>query len=161
MPTKQSALDATDRRILSELSRNGRISLTELAPLVGLSQSPCWTRVKRLEESGIISGYAALIDHNAIGLGEVVFVEVTLDNHTDDRVAEFGEQIARVPEVLEAHLVAGAYDYLLKVVVGSTAEYERFLRDRLYKIKGIRQSRSTFALRTLKSSPSVDPLVTA
>jgi len=156
-PTKP--FDAIDRRMLSELARDGRISLAELASRVGLSQSPCWTRLRRLEERGAIRGYVAVLDQKQLGFGNVVFVEITLDSHNEDRVAEFGEALARLPEVLEAHLVTGDYDYLVKIAVSDTDHFERFLAKKLYKIKGIRQSRSMFALRALKQVGSVDPML--
>ncbi|KMO32858.1 AsnC family transcriptional regulator, partial [Methylobacterium tarhaniae] len=132
-----------------------------LAERVGLSQSPCWTRLRRLEEAGLIRDYVAVLDHRALGLPDVVFVEVTLDKHDDSVLEAFDTEILRIPEVLEAHLVSGEYDYMIKVAVSGTAHYERFLREKLYRIRGIRQSRSVFALRTLKQEVSVDPVAVA
>jgi Lrp/AsnC family leucine-responsive transcriptional regulator len=133
--------------------------MNELAAEVGLSASPCWTRVRRLEAAGVITGYAALIDQRAIGITNIIFVEVTLDRHDDRMLERFGEALARIPEVLDAYLVTGDYDYLVRVAVTSTEHYERFLRESLYRIEGIRHSRSTFALRTLKQASSVDPML--
>jgi Lrp/AsnC family leucine-responsive transcriptional regulator len=155
------SLDLMDRKILSELRSDGRLTMSELAEKVGLSQSPCWTRVKHLEATGAIEGYVAVIDHKAIGMPNIVFVEVTLDRHDEKVLERFGEALARIPEVLEAHLVTGEYDYLVKVVVAGTEHYEQFLRESLYRIPGIRHSRSTFALRALKRAISVDPLLVA
>ncbi|UFZ02753.1 Lrp/AsnC family transcriptional regulator [Bradyrhizobium ontarionense] len=148
-----------DRRILSALREDGRLTMTELAARVGLSQSPCWTRVKRLEASGTIEKYVALLDHRAIGLPNIVFIEVTLDKHDEKVLEQFGRSLAKMPEVIEAHLVTGDYDYLVKVAVSGTEHYERFLREKLYRIPGIRHSRSTFALRALKQMASADPMV--
>lgn len=153
------SLDQMDRKILSALRSNGRLTMAELAEKVGLSQSPCWTRVKRLEACGAIAGYVAVLDHKAIGVPIVVFVEVTLDRHDEKALEHFGDALAQIPEVIEAHLVTGDYDYLVKVAIADTEHYERFLRESLYRIAGIRHSRSTFALRALKSSVSVDPLL--
>lgn len=133
--------------------------MTELAGKVGLSPSPCWTRVRRLEENGAIEHYSAVLSHAALGLSDTVFVEVTLDKHDDTVLEAFGAALARIPEVIEAHLVSGDYDYLVKVAVADTSDYERFLRQRLYKIKGVRHTRSIFALRALKKGGSVDPLL--
>jgi Lrp/AsnC family leucine-responsive transcriptional regulator len=152
-------LDRLDRKILSALRRDGRLTMAELAEKVGLSQSPCWTRVKRLEAGGAIEGYVAVLNHKAIGVPNVVFVEVTLDRHDERMLEDFGAALAKIPEVVEAHLVTGEYDYLVKVAVAGTEHYERFLRESLYRIAGIRHSRSTFALRALKSALSVDPLL--
>jgi Lrp/AsnC family transcriptional regulator, leucine-responsive regulatory protein len=115
--------------------------------------------LKRLEANGAIQRYAAILNHKAIGLANTVFVELTLNKHDDKVLEEFGTALARIPEVIEAHLVSGDYDYLVKVVVSDTEHYERFLRERLYKIPGIQHSRSTFALRALKDAVSVDPLL--
>ena len=152
-------LDLFDRKILAALAEDGRATLAEIAQRVGLSQSPCWTRLRRLEEQGVIKGYAALIDHKALGFTNIVFVEVTLDSHNEDRVAAFGAALVKLPEVLEAHLVTGDYDYLVKIAVSGTDHYESFLREKLYKIKGIRSSRSMFGLRSLKHVMSVDPML--
>jgi len=157
-PSKKGDLDSTDRKILSILQSKGRLTINELAEQVGLSASPCWTRVKRLEANGTIEGYAAIIDQKALGLRDVVFVEITLEKHDEKVLERFGQAIARMPQVLEAHLVTGDYDYLIKVAVADTADYERFLREQLYRIEGIRHSRSTFSLRSLKRAVSVDPL---
>ena len=158
---KNGRLDLTDRKILSALHLNGRLTINDLAEKVGLSPSPCWTRVKRLEANGTIERYAAIIDQAAIGLRDIVFVEITLEKHDEKVLDRFGSALARIPEVLEAHLVTGEYDYLVKVAVADTADYERFLRERLYGIEGIRSSRSTFSLRALKRAVSVDPLTVA
>jgi Lrp/AsnC family leucine-responsive transcriptional regulator len=150
-----------DRKILSALRNDGRLTIAELAEKVGLSQSPCWTRLKRLEASGAIERYVAILNHKAIGVPNVVFVEVTLDRHDERMLEEFGAALAEIPEVVEAHLVTGEYDYLVKVAVAGTEHYERFLRESLYRITGIRHSRSTFALRALKRASSADPLLLA
>ena len=155
---KPSELDLLDRRIISALQADGRLTINELSNRVGLSPSPCWTRVKRLEKNGVITGYTALIDSAAIGLRDVVFVEITLEKHDERVLDEFGEALSRMPEVVEANLVTGEYDYLAKVAVADTADYERFLREKLYRVRGIRHSRSTFALRSIKKTASVDPL---
>ncbi|MBR0740790.1 Lrp/AsnC family transcriptional regulator [Bradyrhizobium liaoningense] len=150
-------LDQLDRRILSALSENGRLTTSALAERVGLSTSPCWTRVKRLEETGAIEKYVAVLNHGNLGYNNVAFVEITLDKHDDKALERFGGALARIPEVMEAYLVTGDYDYLIKVVVRDTDHYERFLRQALYRIPGIRQSRTTFGLRTLKRQISIDP----
>lgn len=157
-PTGGTELDPIDRRILSALRADGRLTMNELGEKVGLSPSPCWTRVKRLENAGLIAGYVALLDHAALGLPDTVFVEITLNRHDDHALETFGESLARIPEVIEAHLVTGEYDYLVKVAVAGTQDYERFLRERLYRIEGIRHTRSTFALRAMKRSICVDPM---
>lgn len=155
----QHDLDLIDRKILSALRKDGRLTMGELAEKVGLSQSPCWTRVKRLEACGAIEGYVAVLNHKAIGLPNLVFVEITLDKHDEMALEQFGNALARIPEIIEAHVLTGEYDYLIKVAVSGTEHFERFLRESLYRIVGIRHSRSTFALRALKRDISVDPML--
>jgi len=153
----QVELDEIDRKILRELRSDGRLSNLKLAEKVGLSATPCWNRVRALEERGVIEGYAALLNHKAIGVPDTVIIEVTLDHHDDEALDRFGRAIAVLPEVLEAYLVTGEYDYLIKVAVAGTEGYEDFLRRKLYKLPGLRHSRSTFALRCLKRVASAVP----
>lgn len=145
-------MDTIDRKILSELQRNGRASLQEISQAVGLSSTPCWTRMKRMEDTGVIERYTVNLNAEALGLGETVMVQVTLDSHSDNTLEKFGEILAAIPEVVEAYLVSGEYDYLLRIAVKDTKDYERLLREKLYKIKGIRHSKSNFVLRTLKKA---------
>ena len=145
-------MDKTDRKILAELQKNGRASLQEISQAVGLSSTPCWTRMKRMEESRVIERYTVNLNAEALGLGETVMVQVTLDSHSDNTLEKFGEILASIPEVVEAYLVSGEYDYLLRIAVKDTKDYERLLREKLYKIKGIRHSKSSFVLRTLKKA---------
>lgn len=145
-------MDKIDRKILSELQHNGRASLQEISQAVGLSSTPCWTRMKKLEETGVIERYTVNLNAEALGLGETVMVQVTLDSHSDNTLEKFGETLASIPEVVEAYLVSGEYDYLLRIAVKDTKDYERLLREKLYKIKGVRHSKSSFVLRTLKKA---------
>lgn len=150
-------IDELDRRILRELRLDGRLSNTKLAEKVGLSTTPCWNRVRALEEGGMIEGYTALLSQTALGYPDTVIIEVTLDRHDDDIFEKFGQALAELPEVMEAYLLTGEYDYLIKVAVAGTAGYEEFLRRKLYKLPGLRHSRSTFVLRCLKRTYSVAP----
>src|SRR6267154_4258760 len=143
-------LDEIDRRILRALQQDARLTTAQLAEQIGLSTTPCWNRLKRLETQGFIDGYVALLNQDRLGLPETVIIEVTLDRHDEETLTRFGELLAGLPEVIEAYLTTGDYDYLVKVAVESTAGYERFLREKLYRIPGIRHSRSSFALRCLK-----------
>ncbi|MCZ2105666.1 MAG: Lrp/AsnC family transcriptional regulator [Comamonadaceae bacterium] len=145
-------MDRLDRKILAALQANSRASLQEIGAAVGLSPSPCWGRIRKMEEAGVITGYTVRLDPAALGLSETVIVMVTLDSHSDNTLEKFGAVLAAIPEVVEAHLVSGEYDYLLRVVVKDTRDYERLLREKLYRIKGIRHSQSSFVLRTLKSA---------
>jgi len=137
-------MDSIDRKILKVLQANARASLQEVGQAVGLSSSPCWGRIRKMEEAGVIEGYTVRLNPQALGLHDTVLVQVTLE--------KFGETLASIPEVMEAYLVSGDYDYLLRIAVRDTRDYERLLRERLYKIKGIRHSKSSFVLRTLKKS---------
>ena len=154
---KDKGLDEIDRRILRALRKQARLSNNELAEKVGLSPSPCWTRVRRLEDTGYIDSYVAVLNQAKLGLGDTVIIEVTLDRHDEDQIQKFGQALADLPEVLEAYLTTGEYDYFIKVAVDGTAGYERFLRERLYKVPGIRHSRSSFALKCLKRELSPAP----
>lgn len=150
-------IDELDRRILRALRHDGRLSNTKLAEKVGLSTTPCWNRVRALEEGGMIEGYTALISQTALGYPDTVIIEVTLDRHDDEIFEKFGQALADLPEVMEAYLLTGDYDYLIKVAVAGTAGYEEFLRKKLYKLPGLKHSRSTFVLRCLKRAHSVEP----
>jgi Lrp/AsnC family leucine-responsive transcriptional regulator len=154
---KDNQPDEIDRKILRILSSDARISNQKLAEQVNLSPTPCWNRVKALEDAGFIKEYVAILDQQALGLPDTVIIEVTLDRHDDDIFQRFGDALAKLPEVIEAYLLTGEYDYLIKVAVSGTAGYERFLREKLYRIPGLRHSRSTFVLRCLKRAHSVMP----
>lgn len=150
-------MDAIDKKILRTLSRQGRLTNAELAEQVGLSPSPCWTRVKRLEQGGVIKGYAAVLDQAALGLPDTVFIEVMMERHDEAQLQRFEAAVKDIPEILECHLVTGEYDYVIKAAVGGTAGYERLLRDRLYRLPGVRHTRTSFALRSLKQELSPLP----
>lgn len=145
-------LDKYDFAILTVLQHDARASLQEVSTRVGLSTTPCWNRIRKMEAEGVILGYTVRIDPAAIGFTESVIVQVTLDNHTDETLFDFGKELEQIPEVLEAFLVSGDYDYYIRIAVRDTRDYERLLRERLYKIPGIRHSKSSFVLRTLKQS---------
>ena len=145
-------LDRLDLAILQALQDNARASLQEIGARVGLSSTPCWNRIKRMEAEGVIRGYTVRIDPVRIGLTDTVIVQLTLDSHTDQTLYEFGQALEQIPEVVEAYLVSGDYDYYVRIAVRDTRDYERLLRERLYRIPGIRHSKSNFILRTLKQS---------
>lgn len=147
---RQPELDRIDLAILRALQRDARLSLAEISATVGLSTSPCWTRIKRMEQSGVIQGYTVWLNAEKLGLKDTVIVHLTLDSHSDEALERFGRELEQIPEVLEAYLVSGDYDYFLRLAVEDTRHYERLLRERLYKIPGIRHSKSSFVLRQLK-----------
>ncbi|MBI4694427.1 MAG: Lrp/AsnC family transcriptional regulator [Gammaproteobacteria bacterium] len=146
------ALDKFDLAILSVLQQDSRASLQEISEKVALSPTPCWNRIKRMESDGIIQGYSVRINQIEVGFAETVLVQVTLDNHSDQILFEFGRTLAEIPEVIEAFLISGDYDYLIRIAVRDTRDYERLLREKLYKIPGIRHTKSSFVLRYLKES---------
>lgn len=146
------AIDKFDLAILRELQRDARASLGDISAAVGLSTTPCWNRIKRMEADGVILGYTVRVDPTALGFRETVIVQVTLESHSDETIYEFGRMLEEIPEVLEATLISGDYDYLIRIAVRDTRDYERLLREKLYRIRGIRHSKSSFVLRTLKSS---------
>jgi Lrp/AsnC family leucine-responsive transcriptional regulator len=151
------SLDAVDLRILRELRFDARIKNSELAQKVGLSPTPCWNRVRALERDGVIQRYVTILDAEKLGLPDLVFVEVMLTSHDEATLDAFGRAVVDLPEVVEAWLVSGEYDYMIKVAVAGSAGYERFLRERLFRLPGIRHTRSSFALGCLKQSYSPSP----
>ncbi len=148
MPHRQ--LDAIDRRILEHLQDNARISNVDLAARVGISASPCWRRVRELEESGVISNYVTLIDAASVGLMVSVFVNVSLERQVERELEVFQNAIRGRPEVMECYLMTGEADFLLRVVVPDLMAYERFLMDHLTRVPGIASIKSSFALKQVK-----------
>jgi Lrp/AsnC family leucine-responsive transcriptional regulator len=146
-------LDRTDRRILTELQKNGRISNLELADAIGLSPSPCLRRVKQLEDSGIIEGYTALLNASRLGLKLMALIQINMDKHTPDRFEHFENMIKSYPEVLECLLIAGqSADYLLKIAVQDMEVYQDFLLNKITKIPGVTDVHSSFVLRQVIST---------
>ncbi|MBX6747632.1 MAG: Lrp/AsnC family transcriptional regulator, partial [Acetobacteraceae bacterium] len=113
-------MDATDRRILRALHRQARLTNAELAEEVGLSPSPCWTRVRRLEQAGVIQGYVAILNQAKLGLPDTVIIEVMMEHHDEDSLRRFEQAVTEMPEVIEAWLVTGEYDYVIKAAVAGT-----------------------------------------
>lgn len=142
-------LDATDRRILAALQRDGRMTNADLAEAANLSPSACHRRVKALEGAGVIDRYVALLDARRLGWPTTVFVEITLSGQADELLDAFEAAVRRVPDVLECHLMAGSADYLLKVVAQDTDDFARIHRQYLARLPGVAQMHSSFALRTV------------
>lgn len=142
-------LDATDKRILSVLQRTGRLSNADLSESVNLSPSACHRRVQRLEADGYIKDYVALLDARKMRVPTTVFVEITLQGQADEVLDAFEKAVARIPDVLECHLMAGSADYLLKVVAENTEDFARIHRQYLARLPGVAQMQSSFALRTV------------
>ncbi|MGH1354613.1 MAG: Lrp/AsnC family transcriptional regulator [Thalassovita sp.] len=143
------SLDDTDRRILKVLQNKGRMSNAELSEGVNLSPSACHRRVQRLEQEGYIKGYVALLDARKMDVPTTVFVEITLQGQADETLDAFEKAVARIPDVLECHLMAGTADYILKVVAENTEDFARIHRQHLTRLPGVAQMQSSFALRTV------------
>lgn len=142
--------DKTDRKILDALQDNARITNIELAQMVGLSPSPCLQRVRRLQESGLISRYVTLLNPLALGLTVSVFIQVSLERQVERALESFEKAIQSRPEVMECYLMTGDADYLLRVVVPDVPSLERFIVNYLSKISGIASIKSSFALKQVK-----------
>ena len=140
-------LDNTDRRILRVIQEEARVSNSDVAERVGLSPSPCWRRVRTLEENGVIERYVTLVNAKAVGLPINVFATVTLEKQAESALELFEKAVKKRPEVMECNLMTGEFDYLLRVVVPDLAAYERFLMDHLTRIKGIASIKSSFSLK--------------
>lgn len=148
----EKQFDRQDIAILRVLLRDSRRSLQDIGQEVGMSTTSCWNRIKRMEASGVIEGYTVKVNLSKLGYQDLVIVQVNLESHSDETLYEFGRTLETIPEVLEAFLISGDYDYYIRIAVQNTRDYERLLREKLYKIPGIRHSKSSFVLRTLKKS---------
>ncbi|MEJ1995192.1 MAG: Lrp/AsnC ligand binding domain-containing protein [Limibacillus sp.] len=143
-------LDRIDRKILTELQAEGRLPITGLAERVGLSKTPCQQRVKRLEEAGYIRGYAALLDLEKLGAGHVAFVEVKLNDTRAQALAAFNKAVLRLPEVEQCHMIAGDFDYLLKVRTRDIAEYRRVLGEALSALPHVANTSTFVVMESVK-----------
>ena len=145
-------IDETDRRLLRALQVDGRISNLELAERCNLSPSACSDRVRRLRENGFITGYAAMVDPEKVGRALLIFVEVLLDRTTKDVFDDFAAAARRAPDILECHMVAGGFDYLIKARVRDMTAYRAFLGDVLVDMPGVRETRTYAVLEEVKNS---------
>jgi Lrp/AsnC family leucine-responsive transcriptional regulator len=150
--TDEESFDKFDMAILRALLHDSRKTLQEIGTEVGLSPTSCWTRIKKLEAQEVIKRYTVDLDASKLGYHDSVIVQLTLESHSDETLYEFGRVLATIPEVQEAYLVSGDYDYYIRIAVRDTRDYERLLREKLYKIPGIRHSQSHFVLRVLKEA---------
>ena len=148
---KSTKIDQIDRRILIELQADGRISNAELAHRVGLPATSASDRLRRLIRQGYIAGFGARLDPHALGLGLLAFVEVHLDKTTPDVFERFAEAVRRAPEVLECHMVAGGFDYLVKARLADMAAYRHFLGDTLLALPGVRETRTYAGMEEVKN----------
>ena len=144
--------DKFDLAILRELLTDSRRSLQDIGETVKLSATTCWSRIKRMEAEKIIRKYSIDLDRARLGYKDTVIVQLTLASNSDETLYRFGQALARITEVLDAYLVSGDYDYYIRIAVKDTRDYERLLREKLYKIPGISHSKSSFVLRVLKDT---------
>ena len=146
-----TALDRTDQRLLAALQDDARLTVAELAERVSLSTSPCWRRVRRLEQAGYIAGYHAQLSATRLGYGITAFVSVVMGSHTREVARAFEASLHDIPEIVACHNVSGQYDFLLEVVATDLAAYGEFARNVLQDLPGVTELHSSFSLKSLKS----------
>lgn len=152
-------LSSADLKILQLLQQDAGLSTAEIAEKVGISQSPCWRRISRMEKAGLIKKRVAVLDQRKLGMEVVVFVNISLTAHGRQNLAAFEKEIRRFPEVLECYTVTGQMDYMLKIVTRDIQHYERFIRDQLMTLPMIREMHSTIAITEIKDTTEL-PLET-
>ena len=155
MSASDPVLDRTDRRILALLQQDGRISNVKLAEAVHLSPTATLERVRRLTEQGYILGYRARLDPHKLGAGMLVFVEIILDRTTETVLEDFRKAVRDQPEIMECHLVAGGFDYLLKLRVADMEDYRRVAGRVLWRLPGVRETRTYAVMEEVKNSPDL------
>ena len=148
-------LDRTDIRLLSALQKNAHLTAQELSEILNLSPSQAGRRRQRLETEGYIRGYVAMLDARKLGVPTTVFVEIKLQGQTDEVLDAFEKAVARIPDVLECHLMAGAADYILKVVAEDTEDFARIHRQHLARLPGVAKMQSSFTLRTVSNTTAL------
>jgi Lrp/AsnC family leucine-responsive transcriptional regulator len=153
--TAIDTLDRLDRRILRELQADGRISNLDLASRISLSPTATSERLKRLTRDGYVLGYSARLDPAKLGLDLIVFVEIKLDRMTPELFDGFADAVRRAPEVLECHMVAGGFDYLMKARVADMDSYRRFLADVLMKLPGVRETHTYAVMEEVKATTAL------
>ncbi|MGY3437985.1 MULTISPECIES: Lrp/AsnC family transcriptional regulator [unclassified Marinovum] len=152
MQLDQIELDRFDRSIVTVLAEDGRISITDLAKRIGLSKSPTQARLRRLEEAGVIRGYRALLDPIRLGLDHVAFVEVRLDDTREAALAAFAKAVARIPEIEQCHLIAGNFDYLMKVRTSDMRAYRQVLAEKISTLPHVSNTSTYVAMQAIKES---------
>lgn len=145
-------IDHIDRKILTALSRDARMSMASLADEVGLSKTPALTRLKKLEARGVIKGYTAILDHAQLGVGHVAFVQVNLTDTRSEALNAFSKAAKRIAEIEECHMIAGGFDYLLKVRTAHIAGFRRFLGETLSTMPHVSHTTTFVAMETVKES---------
>jgi Lrp/AsnC family leucine-responsive transcriptional regulator len=149
---RRPGLDDFDRKILAALVENARATNVEIADKVGLSEAPCLRRIRRMEAEGVIRGYTARLDPEAIGVGFVAYVTLVLDYLTASTAEQFVQRMAEIPEIVSCYIVSGGYDAILHVAAKDSASYSDIVFDKLRRIPGVKDVRSSFVMRTIKES---------
>ncbi|MCZ4352283.1 Lrp/AsnC ligand binding domain-containing protein [Roseovarius aestuarii] len=145
-------LDAIDRRILTALQTHGRLSIVDLAEKVHLTKTPCSERVRRLEREGVITGYTALVDPGQVAQDHVTIVHVTLSQTADNALDDFNRAVRRLPEVQSCLMIAGSFDYMLKVRTRDITQYRELLGEKISKLPGVMQTHSYAVMETVKET---------
>ena len=158
VPRPRAQLDGFDRKILRALIDNARATNVQIADKVGLSEAPCSRRIRRLEAEGVIKRYSAQLDADAVGIGFVAFVTLVLDYVTASTAERFYQEIRAIPEVMSCYIVSGGYDAILHVAATDSQSYSEIVFNRLRRIPGVKDVRSSFVMRVIKESPSL-PLI--
>lgn len=149
---KLPTLDDWDRKIIGVLRRDGRVTVTELARTVGMSKTPCQQRLKRLLDTGVITGFSAIVNPSALGLDHVAYTEVKLTGTREDVLNEFNAAVRRIPEVEECHMIAGSFDYLLKVRTANIRRYREVLGEKISSLPHVAATSTFVAMETVKDS---------
>lgn len=143
-------IDSYDKAILDQLSTNGRVTITELSRIIGLSKTPCKTRIKRLEAEGYITGYRALLNPIKLGLDHIAFVEVKLTNTHERALKEFNAKVLQIKEIEQCHMIAGGFDYLLKVRTQSISDYRRVMGEQISSLPHVTNTSTFVAMEAVK-----------
>jgi Lrp/AsnC family leucine-responsive transcriptional regulator len=146
----QIDIDATDRVLLKALQNNARLTTSELAQLTGMSQSPCWRRIKRLEDAGLIAGYKAQLDRRALGYGVMAFVTISIDSQDEGHSLDFERAVRDIPEVVMCHGVSGPEDFVLVVVAQDLDSYSQLMQAKLRRLPGVKMMRTSFSMQEVK-----------
>lgn len=153
---EKAELDSIDCRILRIIQLDASLSIHEIADQVGLSNNPCWRRIKQMEKAGVIDRRVALLNPDKVGLGVTAFVSIRSDKHNPEWLAIFAEGVQRIPEIIECHRMSGDVDYLLKIMVSDIAHYDRIYQQIISTIPGLSDVSSTFSMERLKHGTALE-----
>lgn len=149
---KAESLDSTDRQLLEALQHDARQTIAELAQRVSLSSSPCWRRVRQLEEAGVIEGYHARLSRQKLGYGVTGFVHLQMSNHMPDMMAAFEREVVALPQVLACHNLSGHYDYLIEAIAPDLESFSQLVRVKIRSLPGVKEIATSFSLKEVKQA---------